>query len=945
MPTPRNVPSDPLPPPRTVRALRCLIGALLLAGCGALLDGGEAPASPADATFVHTEGELLLASSNCTACHAADPATLGRIQPLAAPALGGIGWRATPEWLTDWLDHGCGMRPGTRMPDMFHDLTDAEDKAEVIDELVHYLMSLGGGFVTRPTRADDWEIERGGQLFDELGCRACHDAGVNGALAAKTDLPRLTEWLMNPLRHRPSGLMPDFSLSNDEARALSSWLLADQHARGPSDEQVLPGLEVFAYELANWPSSLPDLDALTPASVGSALALGIEAAPSEEQFALRFLGELHVQQSGELELWISSDDGSRLWIDGQLVIDHDGLHSPSSKRGTVSLDAGWHALRVEMFEASGGQELDAGFIADDGSERSFRSNELRHRITRYAPLGHDDSLSLDRDKAWWGAIRFKMRRCGACHEVPDNAPRRGPDLDDLSDLTEGCLADAVPGKLPDYRFNPSQRSALREVLARRAALRQPLPPAAMVDHALARLDCLSCHARDGRGGPVGSVRAAFVGSADLGDEGRLPPDLTGVGGRLRPDWLARVLQGQALGVPDPRDDESQDGDASSGSRQRSVKERPYMHARMPLFGSAAVAPLVAALPLADPPPPAPRMPALTAESVAAGRTLAGDAGLDCIACHGVAGHPGTGLPGLDLEHTVDRMTWQSFHQWLSDPIERRAGTRMPSYFDDGRSVLGRVLEGDAEAQIGALWNWLSLAPDLPLPTGLVVDASAYERVPVERPSLAALFMDGLSARVLAVGFPERLSYAYDVEACRLGLLWRGDFLELSGTWHGRAGQLQAPAGHSVRSMPPGPALALLNTPDAAWPTEAGRAGGWRSLGRSLDDAGVPTLSSRSSEHDLRVDERLSPVLDASAARFVRLLKLSGAGAERAQLRAAVAKQIEALPDGSFRTDDGLTLSVRIGAGRVRTNSSGQELIVAPPGDGSLAGTIEVELSW
>ncbi len=39
------------------------------------------------------------------------------------------------------------------------------------------------------------------------------------------------------------------------------------------------------------------------------------------------------------------------------MIDHDGLHGAADKDGAIQLTAGLHALRVNFFEAGGGQEL------------------------------------------------------------------------------------------------------------------------------------------------------------------------------------------------------------------------------------------------------------------------------------------------------------------------------------------------------------------------------------------------------------------------------------------------------------------------------------------------------------------------------------------------------------------------------------------------------------
>src|SRR5207253_9204994 len=85
------------------------------------------------------------------------------------------------------------------------------------------------------------------------------------------------------------------------------------------------------------------------------------------------------------------------------------------------------------------------------------------------------------------------------------------------------------------------------------------------ERAVAAYGCLNCHTRDERGGPPEPLRAYFrtVDNTELGDEGRLPPRLTGVGNKLTPAWMREVL--------------------TNGG-----KARPYMAVRMPQFGKLNV---------------------------------------------------------------------------------------------------------------------------------------------------------------------------------------------------------------------------------------------------------------------------------------------------------------------------------------------------------------------
>ncbi|WP_435807820.1 ricin-type beta-trefoil lectin domain protein [Streptomyces parvulus] len=101
------------------------------------------------------------------------------------------------------------------------------------------------------------------------------------------------------------------------------------------------------------PGQTPNVDKLMPVIDWAAPAdFGLES-----NFVTHVLGNLHAAGAGSYTLRLTSDDGSRLWIDDRLVIDHGGLHGPESKDATVELTAGPHALRVEHFERGGGEQL------------------------------------------------------------------------------------------------------------------------------------------------------------------------------------------------------------------------------------------------------------------------------------------------------------------------------------------------------------------------------------------------------------------------------------------------------------------------------------------------------------------------------------------------------------------------------------------------------------
>jgi len=69
-----------------------------------------------------------------------------------------------------------------------------------------------------------------------------------------------------------------------------------------------------------------------------------------EWFAIDYKGKLFIPEDRDFTFYLLSDDGARLIIDGQTVIDNDGIHPPRERSGTVSLKRGLHSIEVQYFQ-------------------------------------------------------------------------------------------------------------------------------------------------------------------------------------------------------------------------------------------------------------------------------------------------------------------------------------------------------------------------------------------------------------------------------------------------------------------------------------------------------------------------------------------------------------------------------------------------------------------
>lgn len=67
-------------------------------------------------------------------------------------------------------------------------------------------------------------------------------------------------------------------------------------------------------------------------------------------FSCIWLGYLQIDKSAEYLIGIDSDDGSRLWIDKELVIDNWGEHASRTVENTVYLEKGLHRFELRYFD-------------------------------------------------------------------------------------------------------------------------------------------------------------------------------------------------------------------------------------------------------------------------------------------------------------------------------------------------------------------------------------------------------------------------------------------------------------------------------------------------------------------------------------------------------------------------------------------------------------------
>ncbi len=101
--------------------------------------------------------------------------------------------------------------------------------------------------------------------------------------------------------------------------------------------------------------------------------------PYRSPFGIEWEGYLSIAQKGVYQFATKSDDGSVVYINGNLVVDNDDLHAMRHISGVTSLDEGFHHLRVKYFDGGGGAVMEFLWTPPGGSESLVPVQVLFHK--------------------------------------------------------------------------------------------------------------------------------------------------------------------------------------------------------------------------------------------------------------------------------------------------------------------------------------------------------------------------------------------------------------------------------------------------------------------------------------------------------------------------------------------------------------------------------------
>ena len=147
--------------------------------------------------------------------------------------------------------------------------------------------------------------------------------------------------------------------------------------------RLVPGLwgEYFnmGSDLTNFPSLLtvPSLARVDPRIEFPSLET-FGSPRLNENFYACWTGKLRIATATEYTFYLRSDDGSRVFIDGKLVVDNGQAHAVREVWGQSNLDTGDHDLKLEFFNAGGEAVCQFAWASKDFSKRVVPPEALFH---------------------------------------------------------------------------------------------------------------------------------------------------------------------------------------------------------------------------------------------------------------------------------------------------------------------------------------------------------------------------------------------------------------------------------------------------------------------------------------------------------------------------------------------------------------------------------------
>ena len=152
---------------------------------------------------------------------------------------------------------------------------------------------------------------------------------------------------------------------------VNHWMKAEK-VKNPK-----PGIEYKYYE-PEGEISLSSINSAPVKKEGITSTISEKVKQREEKYALQFDGYIKTIKEGVYTFSTLSDDGSKLFIDGEEIVNNDGPHGAVEAFGTAALRKGYHEVKIIYFDGGGGNELKVFWQSEKDKKEQIPANVLFH---------------------------------------------------------------------------------------------------------------------------------------------------------------------------------------------------------------------------------------------------------------------------------------------------------------------------------------------------------------------------------------------------------------------------------------------------------------------------------------------------------------------------------------------------------------------------------------
>jgi mono/diheme cytochrome c family protein len=499
----------------------------------------------------------------------------------------------------------------------------------------------------------------GRELFLEYRCIQCHtdraahaseltmDAPTFDGIGARRNFAWLAKWILDPKATRSSVHMPKLlhgPKAKEHAEAIAAFLVTLK-----TETSVPPGSmpTPFGYN----PKAIAEINQRSGVNAKTVAGDGTEQPADQNQERKPTFERLHCtgchnapDKNENDPTKISLKHVAQKFNEGKLA---EFLKAPEK-----------HFAWIRM----------PNFKLSDPEAKELGDFLLKHADKVDASVAPTNQITIER-----GQRLVQSASCLNCHMATKLENKFATlSLAKVAKEAKGCLAERrdAESKAPDFGLTMPERDALASFLKSDLASLERHSPIEFAARETRFLNCNACH-----------------GQIDL-----VPP-LEILGGKLKPEWATAFIAGEPFKI---RADKHPKGEL-------------WIEARMPAFKSRAQR---LAEGIAMQQGYAPKTAAegpIDEEAAKIGHKMLGkDNGLSCISCHAVNDLPALEVfesEGPNLGLSSARLLKPYFFRWLRNPLAIDPQTKMPAYFEDGKSALTDYYDGDAERQINALYHY------------------------------------------------------------------------------------------------------------------------------------------------------------------------------------------------------------------------------------------------